>query len=123
LDIAAALLRSQRRDTTAHMLPANTHSVAATKAGVEQNCNPYSLPRANGPTRLIGGNIFLGPDWKSCAGFERRVFDGLSRIRFDELRFLRPFEQTAHRVQEVPRLEWRLAAPVTSGRDNCRGDR
>src|SRR5262249_44786393 len=52
--------------------------------------------------------------------FQCRVFNRRGRIRLDELRFLRPLEQAAHSVQKVPRLEWRLAAPITSGRNRCR---
>ena len=90
------------------MLAAKPHSIASAQARVGDHVKPDSLPRAYGPARLIG------PICSSVHGMKPLVTCGADcyaggRIGLDQTGLVGPPEQTAHGIQEVSRLVWRLA--------------
>jgi hypothetical protein len=104
------------------MLATEPHGVAAAQARVEQHIEPYPLPRADRPPALVGGDVFLGPGREALAPLLRRLAHSRARVNFDQLRALSPFEQPAHRFEEVPSLERGLCAPVATSLDGSRRD-
>ena len=58
------LFRLHGRDPVANMLATKSHCIASTQAGIDQNIEPYPLPRTDRPARLIGGDVFVCPGRK-----------------------------------------------------------
>ena len=110
-DHRVGLLRLERRDTIADMLPPKANGVATTQSSIEQYIKPYPLPRADRPAFLVGGNVLLGP-WRKTVAFRAwRVSHAYCRIGLHKAGFERPTEQAAQSVQEMSCLEWDHGLP------------
>src|SRR5262249_9117854 len=90
--------------------------------GIEQHIAPDSFLGADRPPLVISGGIFFGPHWEARTLSTPRVLDADSRIDGDVLRFFRPLEQSAHRVEKVARLRWCCCAAVAALRYRGRCD-
>jgi len=59
------------------MLAAKPHGIASAKARIKEHIQPNPLPRSSGPSRLIRGDMFLGPRREALA-----TFADVLRLRF-----------------------------------------
>ena len=103
------LLSLDCANTVFDVLSAEANGVTAAKSGVEQHIQPDAFTRSDGPTFLIGSNVFLSPGREAVSLFLRWIFDPDCWIGLDQLGAGRPSEQSTHGVKEV------------SGLDRCRG--
>jgi hypothetical protein len=105
----------------ADVLSPKSHSVAATKSGVQQHGYPHRCRDPRGQ-RLVGDNVLLGPNRETFDGPELRIFDQRRWIRFQVLRMFGPFEEAAYRVEKVTSLKRRFGSAVAAGSDRRRSD-
>src|SRR6516162_7375870 len=117
LNLAAALLSCDCDLTVAHMLTPDPHRVATAQSGVRQYVKPYAFFGANWPSVAVTFNVLLGPHRYAVIGLKLRILHGRRWINPDEAGFFGPRIEAAHRVEEVPRLEWCLTAPIPTGRN------
>jgi hypothetical protein len=75
LDSKAAFFGFDRSDAIPYMLPTEPHSIATTKAGVEQNVQPNSLPGPNTPSSLVSSDMLLGPRDETAARLAFWIFN------------------------------------------------
>src|SRR5271154_2183507 len=73
LDSEAALFGVEGSDTIPHMLTSQAHGVTATKPGIHEHIEPHTLSCSNGPARLVGGNLILGPNLEATGVGNTRV--------------------------------------------------
>ena len=81
-------------NTIFDVLSAETNGVAAAKSGVEQHIQPDAFTHSDGPTFLIGSNVFLSPGWEAVSLFLRWIVDPDCWIGLNQLGAGRPSEQS-----------------------------
>ena len=104
--------------TVTDMLATELDRVAAPDAGIEQYIAPDTFLSADRPAPVVVGRVFLCPNREAGALLSLGILNADGGIDGDVPRLYRPFEEAAHRIEEIARLCWRGGTPIPSGRDS-----